>query len=156
MPQPQQAIIAYPTVTLRLYAEQDVLLNIEFLPADTPLQATDDPFLREVERQLQAYLSQPQLRFDVPYRLRGTAHQQAVWRQIAAIAAGETLSYGELARRIGSAARAVGGACGRNPIPIIVPCHRVLAQSGLGGFNQSQSNSMLDLKRWLLHHEGVL
>jgi O-6-methylguanine DNA methyltransferase len=84
----------------------------------------------------------------------GTAFQQRVWRALSAIPFGETRSYGELARELGSAARAVGGACGANPIPIIIPCHRVLAANRrLGGFSGGDG---LSSKQQLLAHEGIL
>ena len=88
---------------------------------------------------------------DVPLDLRGTPFQLRIWQELCKIPFGETVSYQDLARRLGKpqAARAVGQACGRNPIPLIVPCHRVIAaNSSLGGFSAG-----LDRKRWLLEHE---
>jgi len=78
-----------------------------------------------------------------------------VWAKIAAIGAGRTRSYGELARELRSAPRAVGQACGANPIPIVVPCHRVLAAGGIGGFAHHEGGFHLAIKRWLLAHEGA-
>jgi methylated-DNA-[protein]-cysteine S-methyltransferase len=80
-----------------------------------------------------------------------------VWREIEKLFPIKTITYGDLARRIGSAARAVGGACGTNPVPLFVPCHRVLAASGgLGGFMGGKDDFPLSVKRWLLRHEGLL
>ena len=92
--------------------------------------------------------------FDLPLELEGTDFQKKVWQALAAIPFGETCAYGELARRIGSASalRAVGAACGRNPIPIVIPCHRAVAADGrLTGYRGG-----LDAKRWLLALEGGL
>jgi methylated-DNA-[protein]-cysteine S-methyltransferase len=111
------------------------------------------PF-REVERQLRAYFEGGLVRFDIPLAPRGTDFQQTVWAELRALRLGERISYGELARRIGrpSASRAVGLANSRNPIGIIVPCHRVIGASGaLTGYAGG-----LGRKRWLLAHEANL
>jgi len=104
--------------------------------------------------QLGEYFLGQRRSFDLPLAPEGTAFQQRVWRALSAIPFGKTRSYGELARELGSAARAVGGACGANPIPIIIPCHRVLAAKGrLGGFSGGNG---LSSKQQLLALEGVL
>jgi methylated-DNA-[protein]-cysteine S-methyltransferase len=76
-----------------------------------------------------------------------------VWQALRRIPGGSTQSYGELARQLHTAPRAVGQACGANPIPVIIPCHRVLARNGLGGFMSSAGGDSLAIKRWLLEHE---
>ena len=108
--------------------------------------------------QIQAYLDNPRFVFDLPLRLAGTRHRLAVWEAMQRIAAGRTRTYGELAAELGSSARAVGGACGANPIPLVVPCHRVIAaHGGLGGFmGEKREGFELGIKRWLLEHEGAL
>jgi len=105
--------------------------------------------------QIGRYIADPRYRFDLPLARRGTAFQRRVWRKIAAIESGRTRSYGELARELRSAARAVGQACGANPIPLVVPCHRVLAAGGIGGFAHHEGGFHLSVKRWLLAHEGA-
>jgi len=85
----------------------------------------------------------------------GTPFQQRVWNRMSAIPAGETLTYGALAGDLGTSARAVGGACRANPIPIVIPCHRVVAAQGLGGYSGERGGDWLEKKRWLLAHEGV-
>jgi len=105
--------------------------------------------------QLESYLEDPQYRFDLPLARQGTEFQCRVWRRISAIEAGRTRTYGELARELGSAPRAVGQACGANPLPLVVPCHRVLAASGIGGFAHHEGGFHLLVKRWLLAHEGA-
>jgi methylated-DNA-[protein]-cysteine S-methyltransferase len=86
--------------------------------------------------------------------MAGTPFQRRVWHALRRIPSGCTRSYGELARELGSSARAVGGACRRNPIPIVVPCHRVIAAGGgAGGFMGQRSGDALAIKTWLLDHE---
>jgi len=93
----------------------------------------------------------------VPLKLNGTKHQIDVWEAMRKIPAGKTMTYGELAEVIGSSPRAVGTACGQNPIPVIVPCHRIVAaHGGLGGFMGGKLENPLVIKQWLLKHEGAL
>jgi methylated-DNA-[protein]-cysteine S-methyltransferase len=113
-----------------------------------------DALLADAERQITAYFGGRLRVFDLPLGAAGTAHQTKVWNAIAAIPFGASETYGSLARKLGSGARAVGSAAGANPIPIIVPCHRVLAAGGtLGGYSGSGG---LEAKRFLLRLEGVL
>jgi len=112
----------------------------------------DDGVLDEAVRQLQAYFEGELVNFDLDLGLDGTSFQRRVWEELCRIPYGGAISYAELARRIGQtgASRAVGGANGRNPISIIVPCHRVISSDGgLGGYGGG-----LDRKRWLLEHEA--
>ena len=110
--------------------------------------------LAEARAQLEAYFAGDLTMFDLPLAARGTPFQERVWSALRGIAFGEAISYGELARRIGEPAsvRSVGHANGRNPLPIIVPCHRVIGANGsLTGFGGG-----IERKRWLLEHEGAL
>ncbi|WP_156970536.1 methylated-DNA--[protein]-cysteine S-methyltransferase [Andreprevotia chitinilytica] len=152
-----QSVIQAPFGRLGMAADGDVLTLIHFLPSDVVLHAPNSSILREAARQLDAYFQDPDFRFDLPYRLMGSEHQRKVWQRIAAIPSGGVIRYGDLAHDIGSNARAVGGACGSNPIPVVIPCHRVVAASGLGGFNAGRDGvDWMPIKRWLLRHEGVL
>lgn len=108
-----------------------------------------------IQQQLKAYFDGRQKVFDLPLQLNGTAFQQKVWREMLRIPAGQTRSYGEIAKRLGSDPRAVGNACRANPVPVIVPCHRVVAKSGLGGYAGKTSGRLLEIKKWLLKHEGA-
>lgn len=102
-------------------------------PGELPtLHHGDDPLLCEAAAQLQRYFAGTLMRFDLPLDLRGTPFQRAVWQALLRIPAGRTCSYGELAHAIGkpAAARATGAAVGRNPVPLVVPCHRVLGAGG--------------------------
>ena len=109
----------------------------------------------ECARQLRAYFAEPGFVFDLPLALQGTEHQCRVWQALQRIKPGYTLSYGELAGRISSGARAVGNACRNNPVSIVVPCHRVVAATGLGGYSGAVGGVELDRKRWLLEHEAA-
>ena len=108
-----------------------------------------------VTRQLAQYFADGHGTFDLPVALTGTEFQRRVWSLMRAIPPGETRTYGSIASELGSAARAVGQACRANPLPIIVPCHRVVAAQGLGGFAGDTSGRKLEVKRWLLRHEGA-
>lgn len=118
------------------------------------VRQSDDPVVRDICRQIIAYLRNPAAQFSFPLIQHGTGFQQRVWQSIAAIPLGQVRTYGELARAIGSGPRAVANACGANTLPLLVPCHRVVAQHGLGGFMQGARNGLL-IKQWLLRHEGV-
>jgi methylated-DNA-[protein]-cysteine S-methyltransferase len=124
-----------------------------------PLEAFDENTNRVLEkaaRQLDEYFSGRRREFTLPLAARGTAFQHSIWDQLSALAWGEVTSYGELGRGTGrpTAGRAVGGAIGANPIPIIVPCHRVLGSDGrVTGYSGGNG---IPTKLWLLEHEGVL
>ena len=87
---------------------------------------------------------------------QGTEFQKSVWKELSRIPVGETRTYGDIAKKLNSSARAVGNACRRNPIAIIVPCHRVISATGLGGYAGETQGQKLDTKRWLLKHEGAI
>jgi methylated-DNA-[protein]-cysteine S-methyltransferase len=154
------ACLRTPVATLGLVVGADGahVTGLHFLPSShAPKAPKPDTLAHFVCAQLRAYLDNPMTRFDVPLRLAGTAHQLAVWRCIQEIPCGQTRTYGELAAAIGSSPRAVGAACGQNPVPIIVPCHRVTAADGsLGGFMGGKLANPLAIKQWLLRHEGAL
>jgi len=114
------------------------------------------PLARRVCDLIDSYFSNPRTRFNLPLAAAGSAFQQRVWRAMRRIPAGRVKRYGELARTLRSAPRAVGGACRANPIPIVVPCHRVVSASGLGGFMGATGGRAMAIKRWLLRHEGHL
>jgi methylated-DNA-[protein]-cysteine S-methyltransferase len=92
---------------------------------------------------------------EVAVQLSGTPFQYRVWQELRSIPIGKTITYGMLAGRLRSGARAVGNACRCNPVPIVVPCHRVVASNGLGGFAGDSQGRLIAVKRWLLEHEGV-
>jgi methylated-DNA-[protein]-cysteine S-methyltransferase len=159
MPSDFQARLRAPFATLGIEASDTHVTGIRFLAPDTPALAPrrgSIAFLACV--QIQSYLEDAAFAFDLPLRLAGTRHRLAVWEAMQRIPAGSTRTYGDMAAELKSSARAVGGACGANPIPLVVPCHRVIAAGGrLGGFMGAQDEGFeLSVKRWLLGHEGAL
>lgn len=143
-----------PFATLGLIASETHLLHIHFLPMDVTAKAPKTNTVAHLACvQLRAYIDNPDFEFDLPLKLAGSKHQLDVWEAMRRIAAGQTRTYGELATSIGSSPRAVGTACGQNPVPIVVPCHRVVAANGLGGFMGGKQGESLAIKRWLLAHE---
>jgi methylated-DNA-[protein]-cysteine S-methyltransferase len=149
-----QAIVAAPGFALGVRCSDEEIIAIEFLEP-RPEIAPTNALAGEAARQLRAYLADPAFAFGLPLRPSGTTFQRRVWARISAIPGGRTETYGQLAKQIRNAPRAVGQACGANPFPIVVPCHRVIAASGgLGGFARHGGGFLLDVKRWLLRHEG--
>ena len=112
------------------------------------------PLPKHWQNLLDQYFSGSLKSFQQPISPQGTPFQQKVWQAIADIPAGQVLTYQDIARQIGSHPRAVGQACGKNPLALVVPCHRVVAKNGLDGFSSGQDNA-LNIKRWLLIHEGI-
>jgi methylated-DNA-[protein]-cysteine S-methyltransferase len=154
-----QACVRAPFATLGICATDRHVTGIRFLSPATPARAPRKDtvaFLACV--QIQAYLEDGRFEFDLPLQLSGTHHRLAVWEAMQRIPAGRTRTYGELAAELRSSARAVGGACGANPIPLVVPCHRVIAAGrSIGGFMGERGEGFeLGIKRWLLEHEGAL
>ncbi|MDH3514486.1 MAG: methylated-DNA--[protein]-cysteine S-methyltransferase [Gammaproteobacteria bacterium] len=147
------AVIAAPFGRVGFVLDGDAITDISFLDKNTPLSPPRSASARKVARVLQSYFGNPGMTFRLPLKLGGTAFQQRVWRALRRIPAGKTLSYGRLARKLDTSARAVGNACRANPVPIIIPCHRVVASNGVGGFMGKRSGSPLGLKHWLLAHE---
>ncbi len=150
------AVIAAPFGALGIRTEGDAIAGISFLPPGTKPLAPKNALAARARDQLAAYLADPAVRFDLPLKPAGTTFQREVWQAIAAVSTGKTLRYGEIAKNLKSAARAVGQACGRNPYPVVVPCHRVVGAGGMGGFANARDGYLLETKRWLLAHEGVL
>ncbi len=143
-----------PFGVLGVRTDGHAVTEIAFLPASQREEAPGDAVAARAVRELERYLDDADFRFTVPLAPRGTPFQRRVWDAIAAIPRGRPRTYGDLAQGIGSVARAVGQACGANPIPIISPCHRVLARGGtVGGFMHHASGDPIAIKRWLLEHE---
>ncbi|HSH69240.1 MAG TPA: methylated-DNA--[protein]-cysteine S-methyltransferase [Deferrisomatales bacterium] len=141
---------------LALEAADGAVVAVELHAHGEPPREPQGPVLRRTARQIRQYLAGTRRTFDVPLRrpADATPFQHRVWDALLAIPPGETRTYGELAATLGTSARAVGGACRRNPLPILVPCHRVVAKGGLGGFSGAwQEGPELALKRALLARE---
>jgi methylated-DNA-[protein]-cysteine S-methyltransferase len=149
------ARLATPFAVLGIRTAGESLTGIEYLPRGAATLAPLSRLAERVCRQIERYLDDPGFRFDLPFDYRGTDFQCRVWRAISGIPSGRTLTYVDIARRLRTAPRPVGGACGANRIPLVIPCHRVLGANGLGGFMNAKSGFPLEVKRWLLRHEGV-
>lgn len=140
-----------PVGPLTIFTDEQSIVAVDWgWPPDGA--AEDDPLLNRARDQIEAYFNGERQQFDLPLNPHGTAYQRKVWAAIAAIPHGEIRTYGDLARALDSGPRAIGAACGRNPLPILIPCHRVLASDGrLGGYSGMDG---LDTKRALLSLEG--
>ena len=127
--------------------------DIEYLPPSAPLSSPRTSLGEKAARQLEAYLADPDAKFALPLLIEGTPFQKRLWAALCDIPRGKTLTYGALAKQLGGEARAVGQACGDNRLPIVIPCHRVVAANGIGGFAHATGGYLLEAKRWLLAHE---
>ena len=147
-------VVDTPIGPLGLTASDAALQGVMFDGRRLRVEASS-PVLDEAARQLDAYFAGELMVFDLPLELNGSEFNRRCWLALASIPYGQTVSYGEQARRLGlghDAARAVGAANGRNPLPLVLPCHRVIGADGsLTGFGGG-----LDVKRFLLEHEGAL
>ena len=151
-----QAKIPAPFGVLGIRCDDEVLLGIDFLPAHDVPQPASCVMAETVCVQLLHYFDDPDSGFHIPLKSAKTQHQHSVRQALLAIPCGTTKRYGELARELHSSAQAVGQACGANPFPIVIPCHRVVSRDGLGGFMNQARGELLAIKRWLLAHEGAL
>lgn len=147
------AILPAPMCRLGARFTGDALTRLDFLPPDVEVSARIDSRGQQLSAQLDAYWRDPGHVFDLLYVPLGTPFQLRVWHALMCIPAGQPTRYGQLAARLGTAARAVGQACGANPLPLLIPCHRVVAVCGLGGFMRADSGMPLSVKTWLLAHE---
>ncbi len=151
--QPYDAVIAAPFGRLGVTLKDGRLADIDFLSVRFPLRASKEATVRRACRALKTYLRNPKTKFRLPLETGGSDFQRRVWHAMQRIPAGQVLSYGELARKLKTGPRAVGNACRANPIPIVIPCHRVVAANGKGGFMGKTGGRALVIKDWLLTHE---
>lgn len=148
------AVLPMPFGRFGLRCSERLVEELVFLPPDAALRAPANALAVETARQLEAWLAHPDFSFSLPLAPAGTEFQRRVWQAISAIPRGQCRRYGSLAAELGTAARAVGQACGANPFPIVVPCHRVVAAGGLGGFAGARDGYLIAAKRWLLGFEA--
>lgn len=154
------AIVSAPFGAVGVRVNDRMLIELIYLRPGIAELAARDRLSARVARQIERYLADPDFAFDLPLAPRGSAFQQRVWHAISDIPRGQVRSYGALARLLRTAPRAVGQACGANWFPLVIPCHRVVAAQGIGGFAGTDADSTddafsIDIKRWLLKHEGV-
>lgn len=150
-------VVAFPRMKVAVRTRDERVTDICYLPPGAPVVSPRTLLGERAARQLEAYLADPDTRFDLPLLIEGTPFQRKLWAALGEIPRGRTLTYGELAQRLGGQGaemnRAVGQACGDNRLPIVIPCHRVVAANGLGGFAHTTGGYLLEAKRWLLAHE---
>ncbi len=151
------AIVPAAFGAIGIRTQDERVRELVYLPPSFEEKAGDNEVALLAAQQVAQYLQDPDFRFELPLVEAGTEFQRRVWGEISAIPRGSVKTYGQLAKTIASAPRAVGQACGANWFPLIIPCHRVTASGGLGGFsNQDDENGFhLSVKRWLLRHEGA-
>jgi len=148
------AVIEFPKMKVAVATRGEQVIQICYLPPAAATKAPGNALAERAARQLERYREDPDTKFDLPLLIEGTEFQRRLWHALCEIRRGRTLTYGELARKLDSGARAVGQACGDNKLPIVIPCHRVVAASGVGGFAHSTGGYLLEAKRWLLMHES--
>jgi methylated-DNA-[protein]-cysteine S-methyltransferase len=135
--------------------EGDALAQVVYLPRHAGALAPTNSLAERACAQIEKYIADPGYRFNLPLNPAGTAFQRRVWDMIATIPRGATMTYGDMARALCSGPRPVGQACGTNHFPLVIPCHRVVAAKGLGGFAHNSSGYLIEVKRWLLLHEAL-
>ena len=133
---------------------QGMQVAIELLFKKNKPKPAEHKLAKEVASQIEAYFADSYHYFNLPLIFKGTPFQRRVWQVISAIPPGRVLTYSEIAQELGSGPRAVANACGANYLPLVIPCHRVVAKKGLGGFMQGNPRGP-KIKRWLLKHEGI-
>ena len=149
--------VDFPRMKVAVATRDDRVVEIRYLPLSAPSIQAKNPLAAKAAQQLEYYLADPDAKFDLPLAIEGTPFQRRLWQALCEIPRGRTRTYGELARELGGAhfdmSRAVGQACGDNRLPVVIPCHRVVAADGVGGFAHSTGGYLLEAKRWLLAHE---
>jgi methylated-DNA-[protein]-cysteine S-methyltransferase len=144
-----------PFAVLGIRVAGSAVTGVEYLAVSERAMAPKSTLAERACRQIERFLDDAEFRFTLPLSPAGTAFRRRVWDALQSIPVGESRTYGEVARKLASAPRAIGGACGANPIALIIPCHRVVGSQGsLGGFMGVTEGRPIDIKRWLLTHEG--
>jgi methylated-DNA-[protein]-cysteine S-methyltransferase len=150
-------VVEFPKMKVAVTTREDRVVEIRYLPLSAADVPATNALAERAARQLERYRDDPDTRFDLPLLIEGTPLQRRVWEAMCAIPRGETRTYGAIAQQLGEtdykALRAIGQACGDNRLPIVIPCHRVVAANGLGGFAHSTEGFLIEAKRWLLLHE---
>jgi len=145
--------VDFPKMKVAVATRDGRVIGIQYLPLNALTVIAKNSLAERAARQLERYREDPDAAFDLPLAVEGTPFQKSVWQAMCAIPRGRTRTYGDLAREIGGEARAVGQACGDNRLPIVIPCHRVVAADGVGGFAHATEGYLIEAKRWLLAHE---
>jgi methylated-DNA-[protein]-cysteine S-methyltransferase len=147
------AVIASPLGKLGLAFCEEKLSYLCLMADDSELLPITTSYGKQIIESLALYFKNPHHAIKPNYHLNGSSFQLRIWQALQNIPCGQTLTYGELAKQLKTSPRAVGQACKTNPIPILIPCHRVVAANGAGGYAGKRVGRMLDMKLWLLEHE---
>lgn len=147
-------ILRAPFGALGIRCDAAQITGVDILEGHPAERTSNDVFLSSVVRDFNTYFDNPAHVFTSAFAIAGTVFQQRVWRHLCAITPGRPQTYGEVARELGSAPRAVGQACAANAVPLLIPCHRVVAAHGHGGFMHARAGRWIEVKRWLLSHEA--
>jgi methylated-DNA-[protein]-cysteine S-methyltransferase len=147
-------IVEFPKFKVGVKTRGELVVEIKYLPSSTETVAAKNPLAARAAQQLEQYRDDPDTTFNLPLLIEGSDLQRVVWLAMCAIPRGKTRTYGDLAKEIGADARAIGQCCGDNKLPIVIPCHRVVAADGIGGFGHATGGYLLEAKRWLLMHEA--
>ena len=149
--------VEFPKFKVGVATRDGVVTGLKYLPLSAASVAAKNPLAEKAARQLEAYQRNPDSPFDLPVAVEGTPLQKAVWQAMRAIPRGRTRTYGDVARELSAHfsvdARDIGQCCGDNRLPIVIPCHRIVAADGIGGFGHATGGYLLEAKRWLLAHE---
>ena len=150
------AIVKMPFGAIGIRTDSRVVHELAYLPSHYAESPPSNELSKQVVLQIEHYLQEAHFSFELPLAESGTVFQRRIAQLIAEIPAGSVRTYGTIARKAHSSARAIGQACGANQFPLIIPCHRVVAVRGLGGFARQQETGSFhtSVKRWLLLHEG--
>ncbi|MDN5848203.1 MAG: methylated-DNA--[protein]-cysteine S-methyltransferase [Nitrococcus sp.] len=148
-------VVAAPFGAVAVRCDEAAVIGLYLFSQElTPTWAVSG-FAAQVAAELKAYLMDGSRALMLPVRTKGTVFQHRVWQRLRRIPPGTRCTYGALARELGTSARAIGGACRANPVPLVVPCHRVVAAAGIGGFAGFVEGGMHAIKGWLLEHERL-
>ncbi|AAO89992.1 methylated-DNA--[protein]-cysteine S-methyltransferase [Coxiella burnetii] len=150
-----QATVSTPVGKIGVRTSDDHLLGIDYLYDDSILVKPKTILAKETVEQLLCYFADPEFPFEIPIALGLTPFQETVLNALRTIPVGTTRTYAQLAEQLDTRARPIGNACRKNPIPIIIPCHRVVAATHLGGYSSATKGKLLAVKQWLLQHESA-
>ncbi len=148
-----QATISTPIGKIGIRTSDNYLLGINYLGDSKLIIKPKTIMAKETVEQVLCYFADPKFSFEIPFSLNVTPFQERVLQALRKIPVGATQTYAELAQLLETKPRPIGNACRKNPIPIVIPCHRIIASTGMGGYDGAIKGPILEIKRWLLQHE---
>jgi len=145
-----------PVGNVGVLLEDNAIIQIDYIKSSSKQTLLNNSLTKSIKTQFTNYFKDPSSAFTLAILPSGTIFQKKVWNALLKIQFRETLTYGELAKQLNTSARAIGNACRNNPIPIIIPCHRIVSKKDIGGYSGKTNGEMLSIKRYLLKHEGYI